>query len=424
MFENFFAEFESELMIQKEKTFRFTLKIITIVLIYFILKFNLKYHYYQENMLMIPGFLFVLSSKFIVERIFKNKFAALFAFLMGVFFMTGLLIFLTGGMRAPGALWICIMPFIAGTILGRRGYLPGLIFVVLIFSFYFVMDMLNRVPFPYANNHLYFKETRTNLILFSVFALTMVSNYFRTEEENKSKVISEKTKNENLLKILFNDLANPLQNIRMILKKLNQTKDPIEQLNGIGKLDDVSLRMVETLDQVRKMKALDEGKINIEIKPIMIRDAFKKAEQLLSDQITLKKIKINILNDTSDATVVMVDEVYFVLQVLCNILSNAIKFSELEGEVFISWIILGDQILIEIRDQGTGMPQNLTDNIFNNINRSLRKGTFGEVGTGYGMPLVKSFTEEFKGEVRVYSVEKTVSSKNHGTTITLKFPRV
>jgi len=423
MFENFFAEFDPDLKIQKEKTFWFSLKVISIVLVYFILKFNLKYHYYQENFCMIPGFIYVLSSKFVFEKILKNTFMALFAFLMGVFFMTGLLIFLTGGMKAPGALWICIMPFISGSILGRRGFLPGLVFVVLVFSFYYVMDMINMVPFPYANNELYFKETRTNLILFSVFAIIMVSNYFRTEDENKTKLLNEKTKNENLLKILFNDLANPLQNIRLILKKLNQTKDPIEQYNGFGKLDEVSTRMIETLDQVRKMKALDEGKINIEIKPVMIRESFKKAEQLLIDQITLKKIKINTLNDSSDATVVMVDEVYFVLQVLCNILSNAIKYSDVEGEVFISWTIVGDRVQIEIRDQGIGMSQTLTDNIFNNINRSSRKGTLGEVGTGYGMPLVKSFAEEFKGEVSVYSVEKTANSKNHGTTITLKFPK-
>ncbi len=424
MFNSYFSELESDQIVSKEKTFSFTLKVVTIVLIYFLIKFNLKYHYYRENVFMIPGFIAVLSSKFILQKLLQNTFKALFGFIISVFYMTGLLIFLTGGLRAPGAMWICIMPFISGTVLGKRGFVPGIVFTIGIFAIYYIAGVFQFVPFPYPDMELYFKETRTNLFLFSAFALVMVSNYFKTEEYNKSKILDEKTKNENLLKILFNDLANPIQNIRMILKKLSSSRDTSEYMHGVTQLDEVSIRMVETLDQVRKMKALDDGKVNLEIKPILIREALKKSQQLLIDQITLKKIKMNVLNDPSDQTVIMVDEVYFILQILCNIISNSIKYSEQGSEIFINWSNTGDATQIEIRDQGIGMSQSIVDHLFSAERRTSRRGTFGEVGTGYGMPLVKSFTQQFKGSVSVYSVEKTATSKNHGTTVTLKFPKV
>ncbi len=70
------------------------------------------------------------------------------------------------------------------------------------------------------------------------------------------------------------------------------------------------------------------------------------------------------------------------------------------------------------------MPEEVLNNIFNDNHAHSRVGTFGEIGTGYGMPLVKLFINEFKGEIDIQSIEKTKDPKNCGTKITITLPRI
>ncbi|HMV44910.1 MAG TPA: ATP-binding protein, partial [Leptospiraceae bacterium] len=68
-------------------------------------------------------------------------------------------------------------------------------------------------------------------------------------------------------------------------------------------------------------------------------------------------------------------------------------------------------------DTGIGMPEEVMNHLFD-IGKSVsRKGTKGEQGTGYGMPLVKKFVEMFGGKIQVDSIDK--SKPNHGTEVKL-----
>ncbi len=99
-----------------------------------------------------------------------------------------------------------------------------------------------------------------------------------------------------------------------------------------------------------------------------------------------------------------------------NILSNAIKFSHSESIIEISSELRGDLVVLKISDHGIGMPEELLNDVFNMNKSTNRRGTQGEMGTGYGMPLVKKFITKFKGRIEIESVE------NQGTTIYLFLP--
>ena len=77
-------------------------------------------------------------------------------------------------------------------------------------------------------------------------------------------------------------------------------------------------------------------------------------------------------------------------------------------------------VTIIIRDEGIGMPADILKNLFDQNKHVSRKGTQGELGTGYGMPLMKTFIEEFGGKVEVSSIEKNSEQQvEHGTTFKL-----
>jgi signal transduction histidine kinase len=103
--------------------------------------------------------------------------------------------------------------------------------------------------------------------------------------------------------------------------------------------------------------------------------------------------------------------------VINNILTNAIKFSRLGSEVEInaSYENRLNKARISIKDHGIGMPKSLIEKIFDISEQTSRTGTSGEIGTGFGMPLVKKFVSEYGGQIEVRSVEEHENSMSHGT---------
>ena len=118
----------------------------------------------------------------------------------------------------------------------------------------------------------------------------------------------------------------------------------------------------------------------------------------------------------------MADRKSLCYQVLNNLISNSIKFTDPGGSI---------KVLVEsnfgvtkcsIMDTGIGIPQEIILNLFNTSAKTTRTGTSGETGTGFGMPIVKNYIEKFNGKIEVHSALKSENATNHGTTITITLP--
>jgi signal transduction histidine kinase len=321
-------------------------------------------------------------------------------------------------------MWLAILPFIGASFLGRRGFYIGAIGLFVILTSYFIFNSLGFAMYPYQTIDAFFIELRTNLFVFSAFTISVTYSFIKNEHVYKEKILVEKEKNENLLRILFHDLANPMQAIKLLLKKLINNRTPEENEKIAHQLDNYCERVNEVLHHVKKMKAIEDGKISLDMRPYMLHDAINKAKELFNERLQEKEINFVITNSLNDTQVVLVDHVYFVHQVLGNIISNSIKFSDIKGKITISWEKTGIDLVIIISDNGIGMPQEILNNLFKEHKTISRKGTFGEVGTGYGMPLVKTFVEQFNGSIVIESIEKTGRNTNHGTTTKLHLPIV
>lgn len=417
-----FKDFDERQKEIRLKNYKFSLKVISVLIVYFIIKFNLKYNYQKFNPIMIGLFIVILLSYPMIKKLSQNTFSALLAYYFSFVVMAAYLIFLTGALKAPGSMWLAIMPFVGATIIGRRGFLWGVTFNIIIYLLYLFLATKNIEMYPYDTLEAFQKEFRNNLFLFSIFAISITYSNQKFETESQDKISKEKEKNENLLKILFHDLANPLQASKMILKKILANRNPEENDKLIKQLDMTNNRVIELLEQVRKMRAIEDGKVLIELKPYIIHDAIDKSIEILEAKLKEKNINIVVKNSKDDLSVVLVDHIYFVHQVLVNILTNAIKFSEQNHCIYIEWNKGVDHLKISIRDEGIGMPQKIAENLFTENKELSRRGTSGEIGTGYGMSIVKTFMEQFRGDIEIESIEKSSKNLKHGTTIILSFP--
>jgi signal transduction histidine kinase len=150
-------------------------------------------------------------------------------------------------------------------------------------------------------------------------------------------------------------------------------------------------------------------------KPIFVKTRIEETVNPLLDQAAKKKISVSILvpeNITVHADINMFSAI------VRNILSNAIKFTNIGGAITINAIESTNKMVeIGISDNGIGMKPDLLNKLFKIDEHSNRPGTDGEPSTGLGLILCRDFIEKHKGKIWVESIE------NSGSTFYFSIPK-
>jgi signal transduction histidine kinase len=133
---------------------------------------------------------------------------------------------------------------------------------------------------------------------------------------------------------------------------------------------------------------------------------------LLKTQALRKKIE---LKNECEADLAVRADTQMIRTVIRNLISNAIKFTNVEGHVTISTSIMEDQVAIHIKDDGIGMDEDTQQKVFGRALYSTI-GTDKEKGTGLGLKLCKEFVEKNEGQLSVSS------QPGSGTTFTITMP--
>jgi len=103
-------------------------------------------------------------------------------------------------------------------------------------------------------------------------------------------------------------------------------------------------------------------------------------------------------------------------EVLTNLITNAIKYSQENSSVIVSALVENEYISISVQDNGYGIPAEDLDNVFNRFYRVKDKNTRTIIGTGLGLALVKSIVEAHHGTIKV------TSTLGVGSTFTVLLP--
>jgi signal transduction histidine kinase len=151
----------------------------------------------------------------------------------------------------------------------------------------------------------------------------------------------------------------------------------------------------------------------IKTRPSLVESFEKKAHS--------KGLDFTVINNVG-SRMILTNRSILENQIGANILSNAIKFTPKGGRVRIIVSEIQNFIQIEVEDDGIGIPSEIMTNLFEWRSNTHRAGTDGEVGTGYGMPLVKKFSHFLNIEIDVKSTRE--SAGNSGTIFTIKIPNL
>jgi signal transduction histidine kinase len=104
-------------------------------------------------------------------------------------------------------------------------------------------------------------------------------------------------------------------------------------------------------------------------------------------------------------------------QVMLNLLTNAIKFTDIGGEVTVTCKVRSERVTIKVTDTGMGIPEDKLESIFEPFVQVGRTHTSVHGGTGLGLAISRDLARGMAGDLTVESVE------GQGSTFTLVLPR-
>lgn len=205
------------------------------------------------------------------------------------------------------------------------------------------------------------------------------------------------------LGIASHDLMNPLSSIKAFTAII--LSNACGEISGelreyIDIIDNTSKGMITLLEDLLDVSVIESGKLQLAFEKCQIEDLIKERVKLYT--VSAQKKKINIEADLKKLPMIFCDK-NRVVQILDNLISNAIKYSPFDSNVYISTLYDDESVTIKIRDEGPGIDKEEQKMLFESFQKLSTQPTGDESSTGLGLAIVKKIIEAHKGSINVES---------------------
>ena len=173
--------------------------------------------------------------------------------------------------------------------------------------------------------------------------------------------------------------------------KLNEEQE--KYINEIYKSNE---RIIDLVNALLDVSRIDLGTFTIEINPTDIVERADSAVKKFEPIIRTKKIKL--IKKFDDIPVMNLDP-RLIKVVFENILSNAVKYTPINGAIKFEIKKADRNVLIKIADSGCGIPRELHPNVFTKFFRGDNVRKIESTGTGLGLYIVKAIIEKSGGKI-------------------------
>jgi signal transduction histidine kinase len=173
-------------------------------------------------------------------------------------------------------------------------------------------------------------------------------------------------------------------------------------------------RLLKLIDELLDIEKLASGKLVDELTPCAVNNIVKGAVNAVRDHAELQKLTLT--SQDSDGTV-LADE-QRLIQVVVNLLTNAIKYSPANTTIAVEQADLGQDIEIRVVDQGRGLPANMHERIFESYVQVQKSDAKRGTGTGLGLAICKQIVEKHGGTIGV------ISEEGKGSCFWIRLPKI
>lgn len=273
------------------------------------------------------------------------------------------------------------------------------------------------VNFPEKKSYILSSIIRM-LVLSIVFTLIIILAYGSALFQlTKQRQISQiKT---DFINNMTHEFKTPIATINLALDAIRNPKiinDKEKVTRYLTMIKEENKRMHAQVENVLRISKLEKNELNISKDRVevndLVEDAVSHIELIVEDrqgaiEINLTPIKLSVL----------ANETHFI-NVLVNILDNAVKYSPNAPKISIKTERIGNNCLIKIKDHGSGMSKIAQKRVFEKFYREHTGNIHNVKGHGLGLAYVKQIIDDHHGQI---SVE---SEKEKGSEFTIKLPLI
>lgn len=223
---------------------------------------------------------------------------------------------------------------------------------------------------------------------------------------------------DHFLAVLGHELRNPLAAISTaseLLKRLDVPDRSVERVRAI--VERQAAHMTKLVDGLLDVSRIARGKILLERRRV---DITRLIHAVVEDRSVVAQAKgLTLTEDLPDAPVWIEADVTRVSQVVDNLLTNAVKFTDPGGVVSVTLEANEDTVSFSVRDTGAGIPREMLEELFEPFRQADRTVECAAGGLGLGLALVRGIVELHGGQVSAHS-----DGPGQGAELRVRLPRV
>lgn len=229
----------------------------------------------------------------------------------------------------------------------------------------------------------------------------------------------ERDRKDVFLATLAHELRNPLAPIQSAAEVLHHMREPDKA--RLDKVSSMILRqvdnMVNLVDDLMDVSRIGRGQLVLDLRPMDMRAAITDAVEQIRPAIERKEHVCRL--DLLPEPVLVLGEHKRLVQVIANLLVNAVKYTPQGGLLAIALTADAKEVRIAVKDNGVGMDAALLQRVFDTFTQAELTPDRREGGLGLGLALVKRLTELHGGRVFAES-----AGAGSGSTFWVVVPRV
>lgn len=219
----------------------------------------------------------------------------------------------------------------------------------------------------------------------------------------------------NLLRAISHDLRTPLTSISGnagVLMEKNISLDESKKQEIYSSIYDDSMWLVNLTENLLSITRIENGTMHLQMNAELIDDVFREAISHVDRKASEHKISIDLADDMLMAKM----DVRLIVQVIINIVNNAIKYTPEGSHIGLSAKKQGDFVCIQIFDDGPGISDEAKQHLFNMFYTADIGKSDSRRGLGLGLSLCKSIVEAHGGSISVSD------NQPHGAVFSFTLP--
>ncbi|MBU2595531.1 GAF domain-containing protein [Patescibacteria group bacterium] len=251
----------------------------------------------------------------------------------------------------------------------------------------------------------------------AAIAIENAKLYEEVEKANIKLKELDKLKNE-FLSIASHQVRTPLSIIKGYVSLLRAKKvgEISEQQDRFMKnIQEANDQLINIINDFLNLSRIEQKRMKLEITESDVKMIIQEVIERMNHEAELKKIKLDFIKE-NDLPKINIDEPKMI-EVITNLIDNAIKYSPEKSEVEVALKKDGDKLKISVADQGIGIPKDFKDKLFQKFSRAHNAIQAQPNGNGIGLFLVKKIIDAHQGIIEI----KTKEGKGTIFTVNLNY---